>query len=180
MLAKLSDDPALPREAPNDRALLGALINRLTRLVSDIVRRLNLVLDGYRIGMEVAPDPGVAHRGRETWLKGVAGQRDSIVACLKGKDDTYRWLKVPPVLVARGQWDPPSLSPGGVVSGVIAVPGAMPGDPAVASHDQIGARDILISAHVESAGNVRVILRNDTGSAQDIPNGVLTVVVFQL
>lgn len=74
-------------------------------------------------------------------------------------------------------WDPPNMADGAVTSTTIVVAGARTGDPAVASHDQIGANDVMISAHVQAANTVRVILYNRTGGALDIANGNLVVAV---
>ena len=77
-------------------------------------------------------------------------------------------------------WDPPNMADGAVTSttiGPIGVTGIRTGDPAVASHDQIGANDVMISAHVQAANTVRVILYNRTGGALDIANGNLVVAV---
>ena len=74
-------------------------------------------------------------------------------------------------------WDPPNMADGTDTSTTIAVPGARVGDPALASHDQIGANDVMISAHVQAAAVVRVVLLNRTGGGLNIASGNLFVAV---
>ena len=74
-------------------------------------------------------------------------------------------------------WDPANMIAGGIASTTIAVTGARVGDPAVASLATIGVNDVMISAHVQAADTVRVILLNLTGGALDIASGTLTAVV---
>ncbi|MBX6770893.1 MAG: hypothetical protein IRY83_04155 [Chloroflexi bacterium] len=82
-------------------------------------------------------------------------------------------------LVAAVTWDPPSLAAGAVAATTVSVPGAAVGDVAVADHDQIGARNVLLSAYVQAADTVRVVLRNETGATVDIASGTLRVVVWK-
>jgi hypothetical protein len=77
-------------------------------------------------------------------------------------------------------WDPANMAAGGVTSTTITVPGAAVGDPANASHDQIGANSIVISAHVEAANTVRVTLMNIAGSSINTPSGTLRAQVFNM
>jgi hypothetical protein len=81
-----------------------------------------------------------------------------------------------PYLTATATWDPANLAADGdAVSTTIAVPGALTTDKVVASHDQIGANNVLISAHVQAADTVRVTLMNKTGGALNIASGTLSV-----
>lgn len=178
-LSKLPGDPGLPREAPTIQALVVGLINRLSGLLQDIIRRMNLVLDGYSIGVDTLPAAGAAQRGRIAWTKSPSGVADTLDWCRRNRSGAYEWLGLPVILTAQGTWDPPPLSAGGVAAATIAVPGAEIGDKVVAAHDQIGAVNVLISSHVESAGNVRVVVRNETGATLDIPSGMLSVMVFK-
>jgi hypothetical protein len=83
-------------------------------------------------------------------------------------------------LSGSATWDPTNLAAGAVTSTTITVPGAAVGDPANASHDQIGANSIIISAHVEAASTVRVTLMNTAGSAINTPNGTISAEVFKI
>lgn len=81
---------------------------------------------------------------------------------------------------ATATWDPASLLAGVTASTTITVTGAAVGDIAYATHDQIGANDVLISAHVQSANTVRVVVDNLTGGVLDIASGTLSVLVFDI
>ena len=75
-------------------------------------------------------------------------------------------------------WDPPNMVARlNSVSTTIVVTGALVGDPAAASLTTIGANDVLISAHVQAANTVRVVILNLTAGALDIASGTLTAVV---
>lgn len=76
-------------------------------------------------------------------------------------------------------WDPPSMADGAVASVTLIVTGAVPGDPCTASYDRIGARDVLISCHIQSNNTARVILMNKTGAVLDLPSGTLRISVWQ-
>lgn len=98
-------------------------------------------------------------------------RRNSELVDLLRPDFETRWACV------MDTWDPPNMADGAITSTTIAVPGARVGDPAVAGHDQIGANDVMISAHVQAAAVVRVILYNRTGGALNIASGNLFVAV---
>lgn len=77
---------------------------------------------------------------------------------------------------AEVTWDPPSMpQSGGVASTTISIASAALGDFVIASLTTLPAADILISAHVQAAGVVRVILKNESGSVQDLPSGTLRI-----
>ena len=76
-------------------------------------------------------------------------------------------------------WDPPLFANNEVVSTTIAIAEAMPGDIVYVSHDKIGANDVIISAHVQEPGIVRVILRNVSGKDIDIESGTLRVSLWK-
>lgn len=83
-----------------------------------------------------------------------------------------------PVLTASATWDPPALAASApTTSTTVSVPGAVTRDTVTVTHEQIGANDVLLSAHVQSADTVRVTLRNETGGTLDIGTGALRVVV---
>ena len=64
-----------------------------------------------------------------------------------------------------------------------AVPGALPGDVAMAGHSRIGLKLAVLGANVASPGQVQVILRNheeeEEDVAMDLGLGTLTVSVTQ-
>lgn len=79
-------------------------------------------------------------------------------------------------LSASATWDPANMAADGdTVSTTIAVSGSQTTDFVSASLSSIGANNVLISAHVQAAGTVRVTLMNKTGGALDIGSGTLTV-----
>jgi len=82
-------------------------------------------------------------------------------------------------LSATATWDPPSLNNGAVTSTTITVTGAGLGDIVNASHNQIGANNVIVSAHVQAADTVRVVLRNDSGGTLNIASGTLRVNVWK-
>lgn len=81
------------------------------------------------------------------------------------------------ILQANVTYDPPNLGDGAVAATTVTVTGANPGDVASASHDQIGVQNVQVSAHVQGANTVRVVLRNVSGAPLDIISGILRVVV---
>jgi len=86
---------------------------------------------------------------------------------------------IAPVLRASATWNPANMVDTAVTSTTITVTGAAAGDAALASHDQIGANDVLVSAHVQAADTVRVILLNKTGGDLNIASGTLYVTVWK-
>ncbi len=92
-----------------------------------------------------------------------------------GKDGT----PISSHLSATAVWNPASLADGAVTSTTVTVSGAAAGDIVNAGHDQIGVNNVQISAHVESANTVRVILRNASGAILDLASGTLRVGVWK-
>ena len=87
--------------------------------------------------------------------------------------------QIAPILRASATWDPGSMADAAVTSTTITVTGAMAGDTVIASHDQMGVNDVLVSAHVQDDNTVRVILHNKTGGNLNIGSGTLSVIVFK-
>lgn len=84
-------------------------------------------------------------------------------------------------LTNTATWDPGNMAAdGSVASTTLTVTGAAVGDVAHASLSTIGANDVLITAHVQAADTVRVVLQNKTGGALDIASGTLRVVVLKM
>ena len=84
-----------------------------------------------------------------------------------------RWLK------ATATYDPANLAAdGNATSTTITVTGAAVGDMALATHSLLSSNNVLITAHVQAADTVRVVLMNKTGGALNIGSGTLTVVVL--
>jgi len=87
--------------------------------------------------------------------------------------------QIAPVLRASATWNPANIVDTAVTSTTITVTGAEVGDVALASHDQIGANDVLVSAHVQAADTVRVVIHNKTGGDLNIASGTLYVTLFK-
>ena len=86
---------------------------------------------------------------------------------------------VAPILRASATWNPANMVDGAVVSTTVTVTGAATGDVALAAHDQIGANDVIVSAHVEAADTVRMMIVNKTGGDLNIANGTVYVTVWK-
>lgn len=77
-------------------------------------------------------------------------------------------------------WTPTAgLADGAVASTAVQVTGAALNDIALATHDKIGANDVLISAFVQAAGVVRVMLINKTGAPLSIAAGTVYVTILR-
>lgn len=78
-----------------------------------------------------------------------------------------------------GVWPPggANIVAGGQLNVVMPVPGARLGDPCVAGHDQLTGLVFVLSANVDVAGWVRVVVYNPTAIPQFLPQGVLTACV---
>lgn len=90
----------------------------------------------------------------------------------------------PSCITARALQGSTTWSPGTIVSGAVNavnvnVLGAVPGDPCLASFNEIGARNVLISAHVAAANTVRVMLNNREGASVAFAAGTVSVKVFK-
>lgn len=72
--------------------------------------------------------------------------------------------------------DPPSLAAGARVSATVTVPGAQPGDFAVASFVTLNA-DVALSAAVTAADTVTVWFTNNGAGTVDLASGTLRVLV---
>lgn len=86
---------------------------------------------------------------------------------------------IAPVLRTSATWEPGDIGDTAVASTAITITGAVAGDMAIASHDQIGANDMIVSAHVQAVDTVRVVLHNKTGGNLNIGSGTLYVTVFK-
>lgn len=75
-------------------------------------------------------------------------------------------------------WDPGSMADAAIVSTTFTVTGAALGDVVYASHSLIGPVDVLISAHVNAADTVRVVMMNKTGAPLDIGSGTVRAMVI--
>ena len=87
--------------------------------------------------------------------------------------------QIAPVLRASATWDPGDIGDTAVASTTITVAGAVAGDTVIASHDQIGANDMIVSAHVQATDTARVVVHNKTGGNLNIGSGTLYVTVFK-
>lgn len=97
-------------------------------------------------------------------------------------DQTYTFpdrtgtIQVP--LTGSATFDPASLADGAATSTTITVTGASTGDEVLATHDGLGANDVVVTGHVQAADTVRVVIVNQTGGALDIGSGTVSVKVF--
>ena len=83
-------------------------------------------------------------------------------------------------LQSSAVWTPTAgLADGAVSFTTVDVVGAGLGDCVLADHDKIGANSVLISAFVQEADLVRVVLMNKTGAPLSIPEGTVYVTVFR-
>ena len=86
---------------------------------------------------------------------------------------------ITPVLRASATWAPGNIGDSGVAVTTITVNGAAQGDVAGASHSELGGGDFIISAYVQDANVVRVLILNKAGELLTIGSGTLYVTVFK-
>lgn len=86
---------------------------------------------------------------------------------------------VRPVLRASTTWAPGTIGNSGVAVTTITVNGAAQGDVAGASHSELGGNDFIISAYVQSANTVRVLILNKSGETLTVGSGTLQVMVWK-
>ena len=86
---------------------------------------------------------------------------------------------VRPVLRASKSWAPGDIGDGGIATTTITVAGAAQDDVAGASHTNLGGDDFIISAYVQSANTVRVLILNKSGETLTVGSGTLQVMVWK-
>ena len=86
---------------------------------------------------------------------------------------------IAPVLRASKSWTPGTIGDSGVAVTTITVNGAAQGDVAGASHSELGGGDFIISAYVQDANVVRVLILNKAGELLTVGSGTLYVTVFK-
>ena len=84
-----------------------------------------------------------------------------------------------PALRASTTWAPGTIGDSGVAVTTITVNGAAQGDVAGASHSELGGDDFIISAYVQSANTVRVLILNKSGETLTVGSGTLQVMVWK-
>jgi|GEM_PF-1868865 len=82
-------------------------------------------------------------------------------------------------LSAAATWDPASISNGAAAATTITVTGAALGDTVVATFDQIGTYNMVITGHVQAADTVRVVLNNHNGGAVNLGSGTVRADVWK-
>lgn len=139
-------------------AVVAAAVNEATLSPAATAGRPSIAVTGgdTNISGELLP------KGTGGWAIGAGGA--PIAKSLKGETT----------------WDPGSIADGDDLSTTVTVTGAAVGDPCFASLSTLGANDVLISAHVQAADTVRVVLLNRTGGAFDAASGTLRVVCFKM
>ena len=86
---------------------------------------------------------------------------------------------IAPVLRASKSWTPGTIGDEAVATTTITVTGATTADPAIAAHTELGGDNFIISAHVQSANTVLVLILNKAGEPLTIGDGTLYVTVFK-
>ena len=86
---------------------------------------------------------------------------------------------IAPVLRASKSWAPGNIGDGSVAATTITVAGAAVGDVAGASHSELGGGDFIISAYVQDANVVRVLILNKAGELLTVGSGTLHVMVWK-
>ena len=81
-------------------------------------------------------------------------------------------------LSATVAWNTGSVIDGGVAFTTVAVAGAVSGDICLASYTALGATNVLLACHIQSAGMARVVLYNQTGAPVQTLTGTLRVDVW--
>ena len=86
---------------------------------------------------------------------------------------------IAPVLRASKSWTPGTIGDEAVATTTITVTGATTADPAIAAHTELGGGDFIISAYVQDANVVRVLILNKAGELLTVGSGTLYVTVFK-
>ena len=86
---------------------------------------------------------------------------------------------IAPVLRASKSWTPGAIGDEAVATTTITVTGATTADPAIAAHTELGGGDFIISAYVQDANVVRVLILNKAGELLTVGSGTLYVTVFK-
>lgn len=86
---------------------------------------------------------------------------------------------IAPVLRASKSWTPGAIGDEAVATTTITVTGATTADPAIAAHTELGGDNFIISAYVQSANTVLVLILNKAGEPLMINSGTLYVTVFK-
>lgn len=120
-------------------------------------------------------DPGIAATGGDTNIDlNLQGKGSGGVIIGSGGAAITKTLK------GSTTWDPASIADGAVTSTTVTVTGAVAGDPCIVSHTQLGANNVMLSAHISAADTATVVLFNKTGAGYDLASGTLTVFCFKV
>lgn len=181
---RLPRDPALPRDFEDPKEAVRRLTSRLSVLLTLFVDSVNLLIDGYLLGVGSLFQANEESRSKMAVLRGAPGARDRIFWVRKKADGTYDTPYLAcgdlrNILHATDSVDFGNVPSGSVESTTITVSGAQPGDPVVCSFTGLGANNILISAHVQAADTVRVVVYNISGATWSAGAGTLRVMVLQ-
>lgn len=178
---RLPREPNLPAVESDPALWIRRLVGRLNSLLVTIADSVNLLIDGYVLHLGSAPAANEHNRGRMYALRAGAGARDRLYWIRKSESGTHVAAELAETpIVAQTTVDIPAVPAGGTASVDVTVSGASPGDCVLASLSTIGAANVLVSAHVPTAGTVRVVFYNGSGAAWDPASGTLTVMVFKI
>jgi hypothetical protein len=87
--------------------------------------------------------------------------------------------RTPQVLYGSTTWDPANIPDNDSEATTLTVTGAEVGDVCAATFSTIGGRNMLLTAHVQSANTIRAVLFNNEGAAVDLSSGTVNVIVFK-
>lgn len=182
---KIPRDPNLPR--PRGDQLEGwskALVDRLSSVLARNADSVNLLIDGFLLGVNQAPPANAENRSRMVVVQGGTGTRDRLYWVRREADGSYYLAEVAegPIrrtLTAAVTVDPPSLGAGAIAEFNVTVSGAEPGDVAIAGFSSVGTNPFQITANVSASNTVRVLFRNAGSTTIDLPSGTLRVWVFK-
>lgn len=120
-------------------------------------------------------DPGIAASGGDSNIDlNLQGKGTGGVIIGSGGAAITKTLK------GSTTWDPGSIADGAVTSTTVTVTGAVAGNPCIVSHDQLGANNVMLTAHISAADTATVVLFNKTGGNYDLTSGTLTVFCFKV
>jgi hypothetical protein len=76
-------------------------------------------------------------------------------------------------------WNPASITANDVATTTVTVDGAVVGDPVSVGFSALTTENALMTAHVQAADTVQVMLFNKTGVNLDLGSGTVKVVVWK-
>lgn len=90
------------------------------------------------------------------------------------------FTRLMPYRTASEPWNPGSTANDAVATTLVSVRGAKVGQPVSVGYSSITTENVLLTAQVQAADTVRVVLLNKTGGALDPAAGTVTVVLWRV